>query len=877
MRPILIKPSLLLTVFLLLYAGNVKANDALGADISYECLGDNSYLFRVVMHSDCSMGPVQTVAPSVELESAIDCGTTLSIPMTLLAGYPVDADSFWTTHGNTTGLAACYKQYVYTGTAKLLSCNDWTMRVVTAPGRTQLINIANANGRSQGLFASLNNEDAVCGPEFCNTSPRFMGSSSLTLCQNTAQKIQPGLFEPDGDSLVFSLVSLSDSLGNQIPYQAPASVPNPIPSFPNIHIDSHTGVVDIRPIQGGNYAFAIKVDEFRLGKLIGSVSREYFVDVRWCGNNVAQAPTIHPIFDDRRFFCPQDSFSMSDTLVINDNNDIFFCGLDSIEFSFSVVSPVPGEKVFVQDSLLPAWLTRVYEYNPAEDSLTLHFRALQPPLGIHPLVFFFYGESAPVSNRVVHNINLYCSLIKPGGRLGGYRAVLERIGVGTSEPSDLQWGPMTVSPAPFVQPGDTIRLNTNLVVLKEACTAYRKRDGLFNPILIDSSQGRDIVLAQGTVSGPIPIGFDFPYFCRKYQHFYASAAGWISFTNPNGQAHIGAEKIPGSQNPDNMIAYLWNNFSINAANGGWLNYSVLDSAPNRIGLLTLTRATSVDNGSQGNTAQLKLFEADGRIEMHISQFSSDSALTVGIEHNQSQREGAAAFCKNRKYTKIAQGEAWVFEPHKADHYIDWMHRYDYDQNLQQILIDILLGSGPTLTFIPVRTSLVKAILTREQGFSLNCRPSPYYSCCNASIGDYVHPDSLSILLGVLPPPMELELPGGIGIGAVLDQVSLDYALHAEHALDKAHLSWELEHNLNRGVLEYAFENEPFSDLFAFDKESAFTHQNLKEGNYHYRLRLVDFSGKVYYSNTESLHIAGAIDVITRPGDDHIHIINNTKE
>ncbi|MEZ4684612.1 MAG: hypothetical protein R3B47_00640 [Bacteroidia bacterium] len=65
--------------------------------------------------------------------------------------------------------------------------------------------------------------------------------------------------------------------------------------------------------------------------------------------------------------------------------------------------------------------------------------------------------------------------------------------------------------------------------------------------------------------------------------------------------------------------------------GNFLNYVVTGTAPNRVGLLTLTNGLSANNNSTDNTLQVKFFEATSDIEIHITRANTGARSTVGVE------------------------------------------------------------------------------------------------------------------------------------------------------------------------------------------------------------------------------------------------------
>ena len=99
-----------------------------------------------------------------------------------------------------------------------------------------------------------------------NTSPSFGNSQLTNYTDGISFFHNPMAFDPDGDSLVFSL--------------APAS--SGVYTPPNGSIDPYTGLVQIAA-QTGDLAINIQIEEFRNGILIGKCYREMLFDSKELG------------------------------------------------------------------------------------------------------------------------------------------------------------------------------------------------------------------------------------------------------------------------------------------------------------------------------------------------------------------------------------------------------------------------------------------------------------------------------------------------------------------------------------------------------------------------------------------------------------------
>lgn len=113
-------------------------------------------------------------------------------------------------------------------------------------------------------------------------------------CINEIYYHNPLAYDPDGDSLVFSLIPSRGLNGEQIPSYV---FPDQVTGDPDdiMTIDSQTGdLIWNKPKKPGEYNVAIKIEEYRDGILMGHVVRDMQIKVRGCSN---QAPEFTNVKD----------------------------------------------------------------------------------------------------------------------------------------------------------------------------------------------------------------------------------------------------------------------------------------------------------------------------------------------------------------------------------------------------------------------------------------------------------------------------------------------------------------------------------------------------------------------------------------------------
>lgn len=127
-----------------------------------------------------------------------------------------------------------------------------------------------------------------------NNSVVFNRSPIQNACIFQPWEHNPTASDPDGDELVFSLVSsLGSGAQPLMGWESPEAYTNdPGDTFT---INSQTGEINwLEPLVAGEYNIAILVQEFRNGVLVGSVLRDMQITVRNCAN---EPPVINDLAD----------------------------------------------------------------------------------------------------------------------------------------------------------------------------------------------------------------------------------------------------------------------------------------------------------------------------------------------------------------------------------------------------------------------------------------------------------------------------------------------------------------------------------------------------------------------------------------------------
>jgi hypothetical protein len=288
-KPEFMKPTLLLRKFFLLKffillilsftVNSSKATHMAGADLTYEYLGNNSYLVTYTFYRDCIGIPAPQTA-TLEYGS-LSCGFSDIIDLFPVPGtgqqisYVCPGAVTTCDGGNDPGI----QEWEYTGIVTLNQlCPDWTFGVAQCCRNAAITTIQNPLQNDLYLEATLNNTVAP------NNSPVFSNVPIAFECIGQNNYYNHGGIDADGDSLVYSFVAPLNAPNDPLQYFSGYSLANPITSTPAVSINQISGDVFMHPTAPEVGVIAVRIDEYRNGVLIGTVVRDIQIYVVQCNN-----------------------------------------------------------------------------------------------------------------------------------------------------------------------------------------------------------------------------------------------------------------------------------------------------------------------------------------------------------------------------------------------------------------------------------------------------------------------------------------------------------------------------------------------------------------------------------------------------------------
>lgn len=264
----------------------------LGGEMYYDKLAGDQYRITLKLYRDCGPGNANN--------TGFDSEATIAIYDGLGAFHSVHFAPFPGEHAVEVQLESPCLQ------APPTICAKWAeyVRVVTLPPNTTgyvasyqrccrtptTMNLA--PGVLQGLTCTVQIPPAAVGG---NSSPRFAELPAIALCMGQDMVIDHAATDPDGDQLVYDLIT--PFAGGTDLEPMPTALPPPYtpvlwaPGYsgsypmdgaPGLTIDATTGVLTVHPTLLGSFAASVRVQEFRNGQLISAVIRDLRFDVVAC-------------------------------------------------------------------------------------------------------------------------------------------------------------------------------------------------------------------------------------------------------------------------------------------------------------------------------------------------------------------------------------------------------------------------------------------------------------------------------------------------------------------------------------------------------------------------------------------------------------------
>ncbi|NRA12171.1 MAG: hypothetical protein HRT57_09480, partial [Crocinitomicaceae bacterium] len=383
---------LILSVIVLSFglSNQAHASHAMGMDLSYIHISGDTYQITLSFYRDCSGVNVDNTA-TIYITSPSGCGAAGSIVLTQIANTGNDVTPLCPSAFSTCnlGLIQGVEQYIYQGQYTMpADCDDWILSFYECARNPSITSIIVPGSMCLYVEATLDNTGSIN-----NNSPQFTTLPVPYICVGQEFNYNHGAYDPDGDSLVYTLVAALDTSGFAVTYIPPNNPTYPVLDISgSIIFDSQTGSIVITPSLIQVAVIAIRVDEYRNGVKIGSVVRDLQIVVQNCSNvppneaviGISNLTEGNLIDSNSIEACPGDNISFD--LVFEDGNvgdDVTLTSnlgtvIPGATFTITGTNPVTGTvtwtplgtdagfhnfMVTVQDNGCPLLGTQVFAYD----------------------------------------------------------------------------------------------------------------------------------------------------------------------------------------------------------------------------------------------------------------------------------------------------------------------------------------------------------------------------------------------------------------------------------------------------------------------------------------------------------------------------------
>lgn len=279
------------------WSNHANGSHAMGADLSYKCLGNGQYEVTLRFYRDCA----GISAPNTLSVTAVSGCTGQTATATLqpfgqsfaLEVTPLCPPLRQCSDCNSNPPANCpvplypgVEVYTYKGILTLPSqCANWQVSYNLCCRNARITNLQSPGSQDMFLQVLINNANGLC-----NNSPDFTELPTPYICKNQPYNYNHGVIEPDGDSLVYELIPPMTTGGAAIGYNSPYTVNQPLSTLTGFSFNRNNGQLFLVPDQIQNAVTVVRVSEYRNGVLVGQTIRDIQVVVIDCPTN--QIPPI---------------------------------------------------------------------------------------------------------------------------------------------------------------------------------------------------------------------------------------------------------------------------------------------------------------------------------------------------------------------------------------------------------------------------------------------------------------------------------------------------------------------------------------------------------------------------------------------------------
>ncbi len=136
--------------------------------------------------------------------------------------------------------------------------------------------------------------------------------------------------------------------------------------------------------------------------------------------------------------------------------------------------------------------------------------------------------------------------------------------------------------------------------------------------------------ADDEVVGPLPIGFNFPFYGNPFNSMKVSSNGWISFTYTGTSSLLTNSALPSTSGADNMIAGFWDDLSFSPTHGSASAYYYNDGTRFILSYIDVPHYSSASTGLY--SFQYILYPNGRIVTQYLTVTGLLNSVTIGIQN-----------------------------------------------------------------------------------------------------------------------------------------------------------------------------------------------------------------------------------------------------
>ncbi len=264
----------------------LHASHIAAADISYECLGSDTYEFTLRLYRDCRGIPVSRTY-RVDIMASGACAlnsTSITLSKVNEIELPIlcsDSSVVRACSSNGINYGLGYQEVIYKGRINLRALRGCSW-IASWDECCRNNAITTINGiPSTYIYTSFIDSSIVC-----NNSPTLNNTPVFIVCDSNLQDISNTMIDIDGDSLAYSLVAPLAGSQQPIVYNNGFSPTQPlVTTATGFQFNPSSGQATFTPLSPQVTIADILIEEYRNGQLIGQSQRTIQIAVVNCHNN----------------------------------------------------------------------------------------------------------------------------------------------------------------------------------------------------------------------------------------------------------------------------------------------------------------------------------------------------------------------------------------------------------------------------------------------------------------------------------------------------------------------------------------------------------------------------------------------------------------